>query len=170
MKDETASIDLVSHDEFDLNAGIRFDKSFPVPVVYLLDEEIGGTLWPTLLLPQPVFHVSFLDALRRAGVDNIDDYPVKFIDANDNEFAIADQYRAVNIIGLVDCIDLDKSEFEEFEGMYIFDSITLDAGKIYGANAFRLAHEISYIVISSDIASRLNMASFPDVELQPLDS
>jgi hypothetical protein len=169
-KSDAVSIDLVSHDDFDFNTGNRFNPQFPTPVVFQLDDDIGGREWPTLLLPQPVFHIKFLSALRLAGVSNIDEYSVEFIDRDDNHFPTARDYRAVNIIGLVDCIDLKRSEFEDFDEMYIFESITLNKEKAGNADFFRLARAESYIVVSSRIAARIGTRSFPDVRFDPMDS
>jgi hypothetical protein len=168
LDDETLTIDLVSHEDFSFTLGTRFPEPFPEPVAFRVDTALGGSRLPTLFLPEPVFRVDFIEHLRQSGVGNIDDYQVR-IDYPGGRGHI-DGYRAVNIIGSVACVDLERSDYEAFEGMYFFDRLVIDGKKTHGAEFFRVAEAHEYIVVARSLAERLDLRRFPDVELIPLDS
>ena len=94
----------------------------------------------------PVVSERLKTALLAQGVDNIDYYPATIIEHKDQ--SPAGGYYAANILGLVDCIDTDKSEFEgividgEVKGIQMFDKLILknqsiNFGKIYRVRFFR---------------------------------
>lgn len=168
LDDDTLTVDLVSHEDFSFSAGVRFPEAFPTPVVFRVDAALGGTRLPTLFLPEPLFHADFLEHLRQAGVGNIDDYPAR-IELPDGK-GLIEGYRAVNIIGTVACADLERSEYEAFEGMYFFDRLVIDPAKTRGATCFRVAQAHEFIVLAKPVAERLDLARFPDVGLVALES
>lgn len=166
--DDTLTLDIASHDDFCFTLGSRFAEPVPTPVVFRVDVESGGRVWPTLFLPEPVFRADFLEHLRAAGVSNIDDYPVRFDGADGAAHQAG--YRAVNIIGNVACADLARSRYEAFEGMHFFDELVIDADKAGAANCFRLAEASEYIILGRSVAEHLELSRFPDVTLVPVAS
>lgn len=169
LTDDTMTIDLKSHEDFSFTMGLRFDKNFKPPVKFKVSNKSGIKTWPTLFLPEPVFHLKFLEHLRQAGVSNIDDYPLSFSGIKNNKKQET-HYRAVNIIGNVSCADLKRSKFEEFDGMYFFDNLIIDEKKAKGKMFFRVAEGAEYIVLSKTLVERLDLSIFPDVMLAPLQS
>ena len=168
--DDPIAIDIVSHDDYSFVTGMRFASPFPEPVVFEIDPEIDGTRVPTLFLPEPVFRADLLEALRRAGVTNIDDYAALIVTERDSTHEAVTGYRAVNIIGLVDCADRERSEFDEIEGMMMFDKLVIDASRAAGCDFFRVAEAEEYIVVSSPLAAKLDLGPFPDVVLEPIET
>ncbi len=168
--DDPTTIDMISHEDFDFTLGTRFKGKVPQPVEFEVDPEVGGPRIPTLFLPEPVFRVEFLALLRRAGVANFDEYEARIVDFNGTECSFSGDYRAVNIVGLLDCADLARSEYEESEGTLFFDQLAIDAGRAQGVELFRVAQAEEYIVIAQSLAQRLDLSRFPDVVLRPIPS
>jgi len=168
--DDPIAIDIVSHDDYSFVTGTRFAPPFPEPVIFEIDPEVDGTRVPTLFLPEPVFRADFVEALRRAGVNNIDDYAARIVKERNASSDAVTGYRVVNIIGLVDCVDRRRSEFDEIEGMMMFDKLVIDASRVNGCDFFRVAEAEEYIVVSSALAARLELGAFPDVMLEPIES
>lgn len=162
------TIDISSHGDFDFTLGARFGADFPEPVLFDVDPDVGGIRIPTLFLPEPVFRADFLTALRKAGAANIDDYAVRISGATGVECAFSENYRVINIIGILDCADLSRSEYEEAEGMKFFDRLVIDASRAQGAGFFRVVHAQEYMVISQALADQLDLSSFPDVHLRSI--
>lgn len=166
--EEALSIDIVSHEDYSFTLGERFADPFPQPVEFVADREIGGSRLPTLFFPEPVVRAEFLQALRRAGVTNCDDYDARIAGLHDGEWIAG--YRAINIVGTVACADLQRSDYEAFEGMSFFDNLVIDEARARGADFFRLAEAHEYVVVSARIAKLLDLGEFPDVRLIPIES
>ncbi len=170
LDEETMTIDIISHDDFDFALGERFISKVSEPVKFEVDTEVGGTRLPTLFLPEPVFSIDFLKMLRDAEVDNIDDYAV---DIRNNKKAVcsfSSKYRAVNIISSQHCVDLNHSEYEKIEDMLLFDKLVLNAQSAKGSELFRVYQAEEYIVISQSLVNRMDLSQFPDVVLEPIAS
>ena len=104
---------------------------------------IGGFL--------PLFHVKFAEVLNSFPVDNIQYYPVKILDQNDG--SVEENYLLANIIGLIDCVDLEKSKLKHWKsGMgFNFESMVIDESKTNGAKIFRIESDPTKIVITEDL-------------------
>lgn len=114
-------------------------------------------------------------ALAQAGVTNIDWYPLTIDDKIDNvELA----YWCGNIIGVVNCIDYDKSVFDEYD---LFRKMSIDSSATYGFTLFRLHdYQEIHILVHASITKLLEADctglnfvpanGFCDLEAEPLDS
>ena len=120
--------------------GRQFEKPIPNPFEVVLDAESSGLMMPMFKRKVLLFSDDMLKALASAGVDNLELYPALLTDPTSGKKWT--NYKAVNIIGLVACADMDKSEWEAPSGSAIidvdFDSLAIDESKTRGLLMFRL--------------------------------
>lgn len=114
----------------------------------------------------PLFRDDLIEALREAGVDNIDCYDARLIDP-DNGRAHTN-YKAVNILGMVAAADMKKSVATVHDGIPLvdvsFDKLVIDHQKTYGFLLFRLAENNSAIVIHERVKRYLLAKGFDELE------
>ena len=98
-----------------------------------------------------LYHEDLKDALDSLGVDNILYYPLKLRDPNDN--STESGYFLANIIGLLDCIDMDKSKTKPWVTGIGFDflSMVIDESKTKGAKIFRLKDDPTKVIINQEL-------------------
>lgn len=110
-----------------------------------------------LLMPRRLF-----EALREAGVDNIDAYET-LIRNPDSGFETRD-YIAGNLIGLVAAADLGASKVVGGSADHMldtdFDSVKIDPAKAKGLLMFRLAENTSAVVVHRKIKEFLEARDF----------
>lgn len=147
--------------------------SIPVPEPLQIEVGSTGKMLPFYDNPIPIMTVDLLETIRAAGVDNIKDY--KVIINNPFDGNTYSEYRAINIIGAIQAIDEDLSDSEELDesgggfGGKFYDEIILDESKIHGALLFRLAEQLSYIVIAERIKDAILSKGNPkDFYFKPL--
>ncbi len=106
-----------------------------------------------------------LGALAEAGVDNIDSYPVRIVDAEKN--LTRDDYRAVNVIGRVDALDRSKTKTEhDIESYYpAYQSVVIDEDKASGRLCFHLHKGPRNIVLHDTVARHLASLDFKGIKL-----
>lgn len=100
----------------------------------------------------PLFHVSLKNALTNFGVDNIQYHPVNLLDQNglvDNA-KLAGVYFIANIIGSLDCIDMQKSNIRPWPSGRAYDllSLAIDENKTQGLKIFRIQDDPTLIIIN----------------------
>jgi hypothetical protein len=147
------------------NGGERFDSPVPVPLQYSIDEEDAGKMPPLfdtgahLLMRQDL-----VTALHECGVHNIDVYEAIILDLKSgNRF---DNYRAVNIVGLVRAANMSRSIGEDIglvnDGLVTvwFDKLVLDESKIHNILLFRLAESVSTIIVHDSVKDFLLKRGF----------
>ena len=109
------------------------------------------------LMRVPIGSTRLKEALTRAGVDNIEYYPVPIVDLSGQ--TVQGHY-AMNIIGRLTCIDRAKSALVTDGGQIVrIKSLTLDTQKIHGAKVFRLHEYPEITIVSSDVADALHEMS-----------
>lgn len=143
----------------DWYAGKHFNPKIPIPnpLKFELDPEMPGPLPWLFDEGAPLMRDGMIEALREAGVDNIDTYDVVIVDPQDG--TEWDQYKAVNIIGKLAIADLVQSDFDESQPQRAitmsFDRLVLDPNKAHGLLMFRLAESVSGIVIHEKVRQQL---------------
>lgn len=117
----------------------------------------------------PLMSERLLRALRRAGADNIDDYPM--ILRRPDTGQEWRNYRAINVVGRLDAIDMSGSKHQPTasDAGIDFESIVLDKGAVGDSLCFRLDDGPRLIVIHEKIAAALAPLGFIAVMIQPLD-
>jgi hypothetical protein len=115
----------------------------------------------------PVMSQRFLTLLTQAGIDNLQTFPILI--KSDIDGNIWDGFFAVNILGLIQCADLSKSDYGEiFHGLYDFDTLAIDIKKVNGALFFRLQESPSMIIMHKSIGKYI-MENDPDQSLTGWD-
>jgi hypothetical protein len=152
-------------------AGVRSDVAISEPLRCVLDAERGGPDIPDVFLSQiPLFSSRLLKCLKEAAVDNLDLYDAELVDPRTRQ--VNTDFKAVNIVGKVRCVDLEKSEFDprsEFP-MLEFRRIVVDEEKVGDLRMFRLAENPLFILISDEVKAALGEAPLVGVQAAPLDS
>lgn len=98
----------------------------------------------------PAMSKRFVTLLEGAGVDNIQKFPA--IVRSEEDETVWNDYFAVNILGMIKCVDFSKSKYTEiFPGHYDFDVIAIDAEKAKGALLFRLQENPGIILIHKSV-------------------
>lgn len=145
--------------------GVRFEA--PVPKQTLRLDAASGTRFPDFFdTTIPLMSPRLVEALRGAGIDNFDAYPM-LLERNDTGEA-TDGYLAVNLIGCVDAVDAARSPHRtRFGKPHFTGSIALDPAKTEGLEAFRLKHGPDFMVVSERVARLLVEGEFFALLVQP---
>ncbi|MCW8997705.1 MAG: hypothetical protein OQK04_03165, partial [Kangiellaceae bacterium] len=87
---------------------------------------------------------------KGAGVDNLQVFPA--IVKSEIDGTVWDGYFAVNVLGLIACADLDKSEYAEImPGSYRFSELAIHAKKANEALLFRLQEDPGSILMHKNV-------------------
>ena len=134
---------------------LRFDV--PTPIIYELEEDEYDEP-PNIppfddSLPIPYMHNDLYEAFLAAGVNNLQVYDAvirdlkRGIEHND--------YKAFNVVGVVSAANMDESEMMNISDSEIidadFDRLVIDEDKCRGQLLFRLAENISAIIVDERV-------------------
>ena len=119
---------------------------------------------PTFLRePVPLVNKQLLSVLRSAGVDNLDVYRAELYYA-DGRLA-SDDYYVFNLLGLVQAADLGKSRFDKGQPDRMismgFDALAVDPAAARNLLMFRLAENVSTILIHETVKHAIEGARIP---------
>ena len=138
----------------------------PSPLRLRVDPEIPGDLLLEYYeAPVPLMSKRLVDALQQSGVDNLDVYPAEIIDESSGD--VIDSYFAVNIIGTVSAADPEQSVTDpEVEGIIsaAFDSLVIDEEAAGGQLIFRLAEDVSAVLVSERVVDAIEPMGFETLE------
>lgn len=107
---------------------------------------------------------SMLDILKSSGVDNLQIFPAKIIDKNTGN--IITSYSVVNIIGLVSCVNVDKSLSQPLAEFEYFDKLVIDESKVNGFKMFRLSESLLDVIVNEEVALALKEANLTNLSLE----
>ncbi len=98
-----------------------------------------------------LYHYRLYDALIEFGINNIQSFPVNLLNKQSDETIV--NYRLVNIIGLLDCLDFDKSKTKDWPSGRGFDflSMVIDENKVNNLAIFRLKDDPTKVIINEDL-------------------
>ncbi len=144
--------------------GVRFAD--PVPEQTLaLNPEYGTVMADFFDTTIPLMSDRLLTALKGAGVDNVDAYPMILQRPDTGEQWR--NYKAVNFVGCIDAIDMKKSNCRRSAtGRLRCESITIDPHAVGDAICFRLKEGPDLLVIHEEVADRLRKQDFVAVLIQ----
>jgi hypothetical protein len=138
--------------------GLTIETPLPTPIEVEMDGD--GIMMPMFKRGILLFRDDLIQAMESAGVDNMDYYDTVLIDPVAN--VRYDNYKAVNIIGLVAAADLQKSKYTAPSGVPMidtnFDSVVIDEEKAMGLLMFRMAECVSAIVIHEKVKDYIEQA------------
>jgi hypothetical protein len=141
-----------SYDQFDPDFEGEPEEGTPQPRVYAYYRNVS------------LMHRSMVDALRAAGVDNIQSFPA-IITLNDPPTEFRD-HMVVNVIGTVSCANLNASESEPLGELNYFLKLVIDPARTNGLRLFRLAEYPPEILVDEQVASVLQKGQFEGLALE----
>jgi len=133
----------------------------------------GGNGQLELLLDSiPIFSKKLIESLGKSGVDNLQTFPIN-ITARDGE-VINEEYLAVNILGCIQCADMELSEYTDRAGEGLlavnFRKLVIDDKKARGQLMFRLAESASSIIIHESIKQALEESGYQYIQFRSLSN
>jgi len=150
--------------------GHKLKITVPMPLEYVLEVEDEEPESKIKMLygnkAFPVMHNSLLEALKTAGVNNLELFPARITDPNTGK--VHEDYQAFNVVGLVSAADLENSTLmNESDTPTLldtdFDSLVIDENKTMGFRLFRLAENCSAIVVSEEVKAAVEERNIPGI-------
>lgn len=140
----------------------------PIEIDLVEDPDGEEQMPPLWVVPALVVRQELAQALREAGVDNIEYFPAALIDRQTGARHL--DYAVGNIVGVVDAIDMQKSVLAPNSPPAIamrFKKMVLDEQKCRGLLLFRLMHRQSLVIVAGTLADHLRKKNFPYLHLIP---
>jgi len=160
-----AGIDTVEGDEgVNWMLGARLARELQLPLRITLDDD-GGLMMPMFNRGILVMSDELLQAFRDAGVTNLETFSALVFDPTSGD--VFDNYKAVNVVGLVSCPDLGESSYSAHGSLTFdvdFDSLAIDPARAHGALMFRLAECVSGIVVHESVKRFVEAKGFPQLD------
>jgi len=153
-------------------AGVAITVPVREPLELELDPAQPGPLKEMYNLEMLVMSERLVEALQKAGVDNLQVF--RAVIADPVTGTRRTDYRVVNIVGCVAAADLANSVWTTPSGPPIvdvdFDSLVIDERRAGGLLLFRLAECISAIVVHRAVREALLAAGFSSLTfMDPID-
>jgi hypothetical protein len=158
------SLDDTSDPSDDWMLGRKFRGSVSTPVRVTAKEDFEtGTLLPFYPTPQ-IMRRDLYDAIRAAGVDNIDVWPAVVYSSTDE--VISEDYVAYNVIGLIAAAGPQTKYAPENSDRFLaasFDSLEIDPNAARDALMFRLAESVRTIVVHERVKAEIEARGIQNV-------
>jgi len=136
--------------DFDLMGGEEVSLDSEFPIVFSTNAKSGDKLPDFKKSSFTIMSQGFIELLHSAGVDNLQTFPI--IIKSDIDGTVWDGYFAVNILGVIECADLDNSTYDEImSGHYIFDELAIHAEEAKGMLLFRLKEHLPTIIMHRSV-------------------
>ena len=152
--------------------GARITAELPSPIEISLrplrNVPGEGAEMPSFLSGSiPLFRNDVVEAMQRAGVDNLELFATVLFDPDDGKSHRS--YQAVNILGLIAAADFEQSEaIIHGTGPRLidvdFNSLVLDTTKTHGALLFRLAEAVNGVLVHEKLKRALLADGFDDLQ------
>ncbi|MFQ5503537.1 MAG: imm11 family protein [Planctomycetota bacterium] len=167
---DLAEIEIIPPTEIPWKMGLHWGNPLEKPIELALDPEAGTDLPDAFLVGIPLFSTRLIGLLRSLGVDNLQEFDAVITDPRDDRKIVS--YKAVNIVGLVECADLTASEYFEGDGppLMQFDHLVIDETRARGLLFFRLGEDAATILVHERVADPLLQENLIGVRLQAVDS
>lgn len=145
--------------------GRKIEKPVPVPLTFELHPHYPGRMPDFFDETIPLFSNKLFTALNDMGVENIEGFQAVLVDGDDK--VVSDQYQAVNVVGVVAAADLAASKVADGTAPTLidtsFDSLAIDPNKARGQLMFRLAEDVSAIIVHQSVKDHLTDNRFGDL-------
>lgn len=149
--------------------GQVFPKPPTLPVAVRIKAGYERSEPPVFKEVPQIMTAEFFEALRSAGVDNIDVYDA-ILESADGTVRLPG-YKAYNIVGVVSAADVGKTEFSPENPSRQIDasirSLVVDEAKTRGLLLFRLAESVDTILIHNSVKVALESRNFRGVLFTP---
>jgi hypothetical protein len=104
-----------------------------------------------------------LDALRTAGVDNLQTFPALITE--EGRPGGIENYEVVNVLGLVSCADAGRSVAVPLATASYFDKLVIDPARTRDLLLFRLAESMMDILVHERVAKQIIPRQFLGLQL-----
>jgi len=178
LVDEDEDADLTGDFSTDLGENIRFDNGelindTPKSCTYTLTEKLQGNLTDNLSIDEIsglVWSNRLCDLAEELKITNLQFFDLKIIDPfTGNSYS---DYKVVNIVGAVDCIDFEESELEFYDDgdVEFIDKLALDEEKIpLDMDIFRLEKDMTDVVLSDKLKKAIDYNDITGCALYRVD-
>jgi hypothetical protein len=150
-------------DEEDWVSGHRFKTQPKEPVVVEIQEENEHAELLPFFGTATLMSDAFYEALREAGVDNLDVYDAR-IQSGDGS-VVYEGYKAFNVIGMVQAADLSRTVFNDPSGSRLIDAgienLAIDPKKTKDLLMFRLAEYVAAVIVHEKVKRAIEAKKFP---------
>lgn len=109
-----------------------------------------------------------VEDIKQAGADNLQILPAMVKDVETG--MLLGDYLVVNVIGMVSCADMEKSEYDPLGEASYYHELVIQESKIHDLLVFRLAEYPPDIIIHETIANALMDKQHNGLVLEPLKS
>jgi len=150
---------------FELACGATYEASdgeLPFQFSYKYPE---GATFPEFQGSNCLMSARLVEALKSAGVDNLQVFPAVLKDANTG--AERKDFVVVNVVGLVAAADMKASESMALGGGQVFTKLVVDDTKPHALLMFRLAESLMDVIVHDSIADVIRTGNFHGVTLTP---
>ncbi len=141
----------------------QFDPDFDGEIEELSIEDRLGDYYSECSLMTP----KLIDVLRKAGVDNLQVFEAKVLDAKTGE-EISVPFSFVNVLGLVSCANMDESEHSPLGSINYFHELVIDEERAKGALMFRLAESRFEVIVAEPVAEAINTGNLKGIVADPI--
>jgi hypothetical protein len=142
-----------------------WDRTPALPVKAYIEPSNSGAMQDLIEAPLPLLSARLRDALRGAGVDNVDMYPAEITDQKSGN--VFTDFVAFNIVGKIAAADLAKTVFAPGTDARMtdsdVDSLAVNEGAAGGALMFRLAESVNAIVVHERVQEYVEAAGIDGV-------
>jgi len=154
-----------------LSGQLHYDSvKIPNPLEIELDSQYGTGMGDYFDDSLPICSDRMLEALRRAGVDNLVAYEAVLLDPGTGERF--EGYWALQIVGRIGAADLDKSDAVDPLGVghtvVQFHDLVIDEKKILDARLFRMHESASTVLVHEGVKLELEKANLDLVSVLPV--
>jgi hypothetical protein len=150
-------------------SGARHSKTIPTPIEAQLNPEFSSVLLDAYHEFIPIWSDKLIGALHDAGADNFDTYDAIIRDPR-VDLVTAD-YKAVNIIGLLDCADMSLSRYDarSERGAREFTKLVINPKKTRGLKIFRLLERPTMVIVDQSVKDAITAAPLRGVRADLVD-
>jgi hypothetical protein len=131
----------------DFGGGAIIQKALPVPLIFETDHSMQEPPKGILSNTYALMSDELVEALQEAGGSNLQCFPAEVRSRADG--TIWKNYKVVNVIGLVSCADLKKSEYTKIGDRPGDDAVPLMAFEILKIDPARAGDQLLFILAES---------------------
>jgi hypothetical protein len=148
-------------------SGAKINYPVPDPLEFVIDtDSVGSEMCAIYAGAYPVYRQDFIDALHEAGVDNLELFNVVIKNPIDGK--VYTNYKAVNILGLIACANMEESvlmgDSDSTMRDVDFDELAIDESKAGGALFFRLAENVTAVIVHKKVADHVKTKNIPGIK------
>jgi hypothetical protein len=138
-----------------------------LPFIFEYSDETENAI-PDFFQGDNIMSKRMYSIFSECGVDNIQQFPMEFIDKITAKKR--DDYIVFNILGMISCAKVEKSDKLPLGGGYYFRNLVIDPLKTHGLSVFRLKESLMDIIVIDKIAKKLEDNNINGIILTPLDN